>query len=67
MQTISRRVNEGIVIDGQTTVTVVEVDAAEITLDIEDADGNVERVTLVCRQSDSEEWVDSYAEELAVC
>ena len=46
MQIISRRANEGIVIDGQTRVTVVEIENDGATLEIVGPNGQIERVRL---------------------
>ena len=48
MQIISRRVSQGIVFDGHATVTVVEINGDEVTLDVTGPDGEIERVTLPC-------------------
>lgn len=54
MQIITRRRSESIVIEGQTTVTVVDVCHDEVTLDITGPDGDTERVTLLCRPESGE-------------
>lgn len=46
MQIITRRVTEGVVIDGRTSVKVVELGIDEVTFEITDADGETRSVTL---------------------
>lgn len=48
MQIISRRANEGIVIDGQTMVKVIEVRDHEATVEISGPSRPTERFTLSC-------------------
>jgi hypothetical protein len=48
LQIITRRANERILIDQQLTVTVLEVLADEVTLEIAGPDGDVQQVTLRC-------------------
>lgn len=63
MQIISRRVNQGIVFDGQTRVTVVEISEENVTLEITGSGGDTERVTL--RRPSSDRRADA-VEELAL-
>lgn len=53
MQIISCRANEGIVIDDTVVVTVLEIGASEVTLELAGPDGRTEIVTLSCTPADA--------------
>lgn len=59
MQIISRRADEGIVIDGQTMVKVIEVGTNEATFEISGPARRTERITLSCSMVAAESTSDA--------